>query len=332
MGSVLPVEGKIMANKRMKSLVDRYKARQGVLRIGAEYQPAIQAVKGEAPSLGRCARIYIPRYGRAIHTLSASETIAAFVAAAHPQIRDILEQRCLPPLPDINPVALYPEMRGRRLVGLPGTLAVAEQCGLLTFHPSFVSDDGCSRIPVPLTGDLLVILQDEDGLYAVNWTIKLDDSGFLERQNRRPLRRQSLGSQQMAEARLRIEMECYAQAGIPTHRVTGITFDKVLVANLRMCAAWLSRPTKLNLASQNEMIRCYRKIIDTEYSPLDLLEELMCRFNCLRQDCLTVFYQAVWYRQLQINLFRAVLFDAPMQSEKEAWYVKYAQFFSRSEK
>lgn len=323
-----------MANKRMKSLVERYKVRQGVPRIGAEYQPAIQAVKGEAPSLGRCARIFVPRYDRAIHTLSAAETAAVTVAAAHPRIRDILEQRCLPPLPDINPIALYPEMRGHRLPGLPGTLAVAEQCGLLAFHPSLLDDDGdeLSHVPLPLVGDILLILRDEDGLYGVNWTIKLDESGFLERQNRRPLRRQSLVSQQKAEARLRIETECYAQAGIPTRRITGITFDKVFVANLRMSMAWLSRPTRLTLVSQNEMIRCYRGIIDTKYTPLDLLEELMHRFDCSRQDCLTVFYQAVWYRQLQINLFRAVLFDAPMQSAKEEWYAKYAKFFSRSGK
>ncbi|WP_174876044.1 hypothetical protein [Vogesella oryzae] len=321
-----------MASNRLKIFVDRYKTRQGVPRIGAEYQPAIQAVKGEAPSLGRCARLYFPRYGRVIHTLSAPETAAAFVAAAHPRNRDILEQRCLPPLPDINPLALYPEMRGRRIEGLPGTLAIAEQCGLLAFHPSFLSDDRCSRIPVPLTGDLLLILRDEDGLYAVNWTIKLNNSGFLERQNRRPVRRKSLASQQKAEARLRIESECYAQAGIPTHRVTGVTFDEVLVANLRMCAAWLSRPTKLNLASQNAMISCYCKIIDTNYSPLDLLEKLMLRFDCSRQDCLIVFYQAVWHRQLQINLFRSVMFDTPLQSAKEEWHVKYAQYFSRSGK
>lgn len=316
---------------RLEKLFERYNERQGVLQIGSEYQPAIRAVRGEAPSMSRCCRIWFALHGRELHTLSLSETCAAIVAFFHPGLVDLLEQRCLPTDPECHPASLYPEMSGTLLPGLSGTVAIAEKLGLSKYHPRFVCEDeiGRYRVPVPFVGDLLLILKDQNGLYAVNWTVKASEAGFKESLNRRPVKRQSLQSQERAEARLRIEVECYAEAGIPTHKIIRTTFSPILVANLKQCLIWLNRQTTLDPAAQQAMVADYAVIVGTELAPLDLLETLKQKYQCSRQDCCIVFHRAVWTRKLRINLFVPVLFDTPMREETEDPLVKYAHLFER---
>ncbi|WP_147426772.1 hypothetical protein [Trinickia fusca] len=320
-------------SSRLMALVRRYESRQGVERIGAQYQPAIKAVRGEAPSLSRCSQILSVRLQRSVHALSTTEAAATVVALHCPALVDLQEQRCLPLEPARNPASLY-EDASFDLLWLPGTIRVAERLELTKYQPRFVAEDaqGAYHVPVPLVGDLLLILRDAVGAYGVNWTVKLTEESFGEQQGLRPLRRRSPESVMRARARHQIEEVCYQEGGIPTHRVTRTTFDPTLVDNLRMLLPWDSRGAGLQQSQREEMVDAFRGIVGTECAPLDLLEDLGKQFRCERQDCLVVLYQAIWRRQLVVDLFKPVLVNVPLRPERTNPFDRYAQLFVRGAK
>jgi hypothetical protein len=320
-------------SSRLMALVRRYESRQGIERIGAQYQPAIKAVRGEAPSMSRCSQILSAKLKRSVHVLSATEAAAATVALHCPALVDLQEQRCLPLLPARHPALLY-ESANFDLAWLPGTIRVADRLDLTRYQPRFVAEDaeGPYHVPVPLVGDLLLILRDAIGVYAVNWTVKLTEESFDERQGQRPLRRRSPESLMHARARHRVEEVCYEEGGIPTHRVTRMTFDRMLVDNLRMLIPWDSRRTGLQQSQREEMVDVFRGIVGTERAPLELLEGLCKQFQCERQDCLVVLYQAIWRRQLVVDLFKPVLVNVPLRPERTNPFSQYAQLFVRGAK
>lgn len=320
-------------SSRLMALVRRYESRQGVERIGAQYQPAVKAVRGEAPSMSRCSQILSAKLQRSVHVLSTTEAAAAVVALHCPALVDLQEQRCLPLEPARHPAARY-ENASFDLLWLPGTIRVAERLELTKYQPRFVAEDaqGAYHVPVPLVGDLLLILRDAVGAYGVNWTVKLTEESFDERLGQRPLRRQSAESVMHARARHRIEEVCYEEAGIPTHRVTRTTFNRMLVDNLRMLMPWDSRRTGLQQSQREEMVDAFRGIVGTERTPLDLLEGLCKQFRCERQDCLVVLYQAIWRRQLVVDLFKPVLVNVFLKPERTSPFEQYAHLFARGAK
>lgn len=317
-------------SSRMMALVRRYESRQGIDRTGAQYQPAIKAVRGEAPSMSRCSQILSSKLQRSVHVLSSTEAAAAVVALHCPALVDLLEQRCLPLEPARHPASLYNDA-SPNLLWLPGTIRVAERLELTKYQPRFVAEDadGAYHVPIPLVGDLLLILRDAAGVYAVNWTVKRTEEAFLERQGLRPLRRRSHESVMHATARHRIEEVCYQECGIPTHRVTRATFDQTLVDNLRMLIPWDSRRTDLQELQREEMVSAFCGIVGTERAPLDLLESLGKQFRCERRDCLVVLYQAIWRRELIVDLFKPVLVNKPLRPERTNPFHRYAQLFAR---
>lgn len=316
---------------RLELQVRRYESRQGVPRIGAEYQPAIRAVRGEAPSLSRCSQIFSARLNRFIHVLSRTEAAAAMIALHCPALIDLQEQRCLPPEPSSHPASPYSGFSSCDLPMLPGTVRVAGQLGLFRFHPRFVTEDeeGPYYVPVPLVGDFLLILRDVGGAYAVNWNVKLTAEAFDERLGERPLRRRSAASVEKARARQRIEEVCYGAAGIPTHRVVGTTFDRTLVANLQQLIPWDSRRTNLQDNQREEMLDAFRGIVGSDRTPLDLLAGLCARLRCDRQDCFVVLYQAIWRRDLIVDLFKPILFNAPLRAQQTSPFELYSYLFAR---
>jgi hypothetical protein len=320
-----------MEELRFELLAHRYEARQGTHRTGAQYQPAIYATRGEAPSISRCSQIWSSKAQRNIQVLSTTEAAAAVFALYCPALVDLLEQRCLPLEPDVNPASLYSSPGLTRMPGMSGTLQVAERLGLTRFHPKFVAGDNNDRYhaPLPLVGDLLLILRDAAGAYAVNWTVKISEEAFGERLGKRPLRRRSPKSVDEANARHQLEEVCYRDAGIPTHRVVKATFDSTLIANLCQLVLWENRRTNLKDSARAEMVDDFRGIVGSGRSPLDLLDGLTKQFNCERHDCLVVLHQAIWRRELIFDLFKPFVINASLEKEKINPFQRYSHLFAR---
>lgn len=322
---------RVPKDSRFATLSRRFKTRQGVPRIGADYQPAIKAVRGEAPSLSRCSQIWSRQLRRHVHLLSRTEVAGALVALYCPFLVDLLEQRCLPVGPERNPVSFYSDSGPEELRWLPGTLETAERLGLIKFHPTFVAEDvnGPYRVPLSLVGDLLLVLRDSRGVYAVNWNVKLDERGFGERLGMKPLKRGGHSAAEQARARQCMEEECYRDAGIATYRVTGTTFERAFVANLGQIFPWDCRDLKIDSSRREAMVDEFRNIVDSERSPFDLMGEHCRRFCCDRRDFLTVFWQSIWRRELVVDLHQPVLIDRPLCAERIDPFEKYAKLFAR---
>ena len=320
-----------MEESRFEQLAHRYQERQGVHRTGAQYQPAIRATRGEAPSISRCAEIWSSQAQRKIQVLSTTEAAAAVFALHCPALVDLLEQRCLPVKPDVNPASLYTTPGLTRMPGMSGTLQVAERLGLISFHPKFTvrERDDEYAAPLPLVGDLLLILRDVAGVYAVNWSVKISEEAFGERLGKRPLKRRSQQNVEKANARHQLEELCYRDAGIPTHRVVKTTFNGRLIGNLCELVLWQKRRANLGDSERAEMVDAFRSIIGSDRTPLDLLDGLTKQFNCERYDCLVVLHQAIWRRELIVDLFKPFVINASLDEEKINPFQHYPHVFAR---
>lgn len=248
-----------------------------------------------------------------------------------PALVDLLEQRCLPVEPDVNPASLYMCQGLTRLAGMSGTLDVADRLGLTRFHPKFIAQEDGERYhaPLPLVGDLLLILRDQAGVYAVNWSVKISEEGFGEKLGKRPLKRRSPKSVEEARARHQLEEVCYRDAGIPTHRVVETTFDGTLIANLCQLVLWVRRRASLEDRERDAMVDAFRAIVGSDRTPLDLLDGLTKQFNCDIQDCLVVLHQAIWRRELIVDLFKTFVINGSLEKEKVNPFQRYSQFFAR---
>lgn len=317
-------------NSRLAVLAARYERRQGRMHIFREYEPAIQAVRGEAPSISRCSRIVAPRLGRRVHALSRTEAEAMLFALYCPELVDMQEQRCLPLDSSRHPVSPY-STDPAQLALLPGSVPTADQLGLIRFHPRFVDGPADARYHVPLqiVGDILLILCDKAGIYAMNWNVKRDENGFHERLGAKPLRRGSRRNEEKAKALFEIERTCYAKAGIPTRGVVSGSFDKNLIINLSHYHASYFQRTELSEDVQRAMIEAFRGILNSGCTPFDLSLRLCREFRCALGDCLTVFRQAIWNRRLLVDLFRPVVSTAPIHAETISPFERYAKFFAR---
>ena len=98
--------------------------RQARYRWGAEYEPAIKAVKGEAPPGSSPLAFFSRRLGRTMHALSIGEATFIALALYHPLVWDIHEQHVLHPYPADHPLAAHPLHRHQPWPSTTGTLRI----------------------------------------------------------------------------------------------------------------------------------------------------------------------------------------------------------------
>ena len=182
----------------------------------------------------------IGREGPDLVRLLRGELAAACLALYHPHLVDLQEQRALWPDATPHPLEDSPYDPLRRLPGLPGTMAIAEQLGYFRLLDQVRFPDPSDptlmhRAVMPLTGDFLLYMRDEDGChYCVNWSVKRTADDFHRRSIGTLRQRFSKSSMHREVARHLIEREYYAAAGIRTVQVASTDIPPELAANLRM--------------------------------------------------------------------------------------------------
>lgn len=112
----------------------RIKERQDELRWGPEYEPAIRAVRGEAPSLSGCGTLPCIPLQREIHALGWPEKVT-FSLAMYANPLDMHEQHVYYSTPMLHPLAYHPAYANLSWPKTEGTFALAEQLGVKHFHP-----------------------------------------------------------------------------------------------------------------------------------------------------------------------------------------------------
>lgn len=298
---------------------------------GSDYVPSILAVRGEAPAISNAYATKSVRFGRFIHLLSGPEQSAFLLAAHHPGLVGIQEQRMLSPEPRCHPLTDMPGEVAARLKPFKGVIDVADRLGCLARLPKL-------KVPVPqmpgikvdvifpYIGDLLLAIKDSSGsARCVNWSIKANEAGF-----KRPIEKSKWNIAEPAEnilMRHEIERTYYADAGIHTHFVASSSFDTHLINNLRLLYRYAQEPLDICEDVRQDMESRFQSCLAAGLPLSELLPRLVRQGVDAVHVALTCFYQSIWQRRLRVDLFRPILVDRPLHPEERDVLDVYAKLF-----
>ena len=319
-----------MSLQRLKTIYQR----QRNASWDTSYIPSMLATPREAPAISR-AYILTPAKlgGRETHLLSSAELSAALLGLYCPQVVGLQEQRMLSPEPTLHPLWTFPNIERDRLLPLQGVIEVADRLGCLDVLPKIWVPEPQSpsqKIPMvfPWLGDLLWAVTRGDGsVYCVNWSIKDTQEGFTRNTFKLSAKTKNIEAAETLLARHEIEETYYKDTKILTIRVAGENIDKHVRENLRQLFAHHRRKTTLNESQKNEVILKLQYGLQEGLSGKEVIEVLAARKGYSIADCCTLFYQAIWNRELRLDLFRPVLINCPMRPEIQDVAEKYADWF-----
>jgi hypothetical protein len=310
----------------------RMLASQREPRFGADYVPAIRAIRSEAPSVSHCAQLHYDKLGRSLHALSLSEVSALLVATYHPELVDVHEEKLLLPGPAPHPFHGHPMAQGASLRPLLGTLSVAERLedGRLHGRVTVVLGNDTVQIPAPYVGDLLLYLSDDSGPYCVNWSVKAraEDHG-MPGPGASAKRRYDTKALKRAQFRSALEQIYYADAGIRTQQVAGDQIDATMASTLRRLFGHAMRPCALSRDQYEDLLVLYVAGLHSGTPPLDIALTFANRWRLRREDCFRVMYDAIWRRRLRVDLFEPLMMDRPLRPERRDVLDVYADWFRR---
>ncbi len=321
-----------MATRINEKTYYRIVERQFFQRWGTEYDPAIRAVRGEAPTVSTASLLKCYRMRRQMHLLSRNEVRVAIVALHNPAVWYIREQQMLYWQDHPHFLHNHPESGVQAYLPMRGTWQIAESLGLRRFHPTVrvFSERHNSQVtvPFPFVGDLLLFLRDQQGSYAVNLTVKDQIEDF-----RRPFETLSRKSrEQQAEksiARHTIERLHYAAAGIRTEQVAGRLIPDQLFNNLRFLHGQYQQT---QLLSDKQLIAGYELCqagFDLERTPFEIGIKIDRGLGLRQGQGCAIVWRAAWERRIRVNLYTALLPDRRLEPEHTDPLKQYETWFSR---
>jgi hypothetical protein len=313
-----------MTATRLKEILRRQRAPV----FGAGYEPAIKATREEAPAGSRPATVWSRLLARDVHTLSVPEREALALLLYCPSLFELQEQRMLPFLPAPHPLRAHPGAKNESLRDFRGTLAIAEERGCLSFHPS-VNVDG-EEVPACWIGDLLGFFTDTHGTFCVNFNIKetreeftIPQVGVSVKTNRaRAIAREGF--------RHLVERELYSEVDIPTVEVAASELPPLLVANLLQLLLWQKREHLLTDEQVQIVLDGFNLGLVCRATPLDVMVSIEQTHGIPRYKQRIAFEQGIFARQIRVDLFESYIFvEKPMLPEKTDALVAYADWFRR---
>lgn len=297
--------------------------RQYPPRFGAQYIPSILATKQEAPAISKATQLPSRMLGRPFHALSDVEMRVLLLVeylgrtpslpGTTVSLLDAHEQKLIPFGVDEHPLARHPAAAGLVLPTIAGTLNVASDLGYLKYHPT-VLDDERRRVPYAWVGDCMLLPRDEAGPYCVNLTVKDSPEDFDHPICRR--RRRTEPSERSI-ARHKIEQKVYADAGIPTVRVVSADLHPSVIGNLWQMLTWQHREVSMPSGEKWEVIQAFKDAAKRAERPLDVMVVLRKEHRTSLDVLKSIFYQAVWTRELTLDLYQPVNMDEPMMTERQ---------------
>lgn len=318
--------------QRLKTILQR----QEPPRWGAEYIPSTLATREEAPAVSQASTLASATSGRTFHALSSPERAFILFALYHPYIFEVQEQRMLSRTPTRHPLDSCPMVEQSVRPSLRGTVTVAEDLGLLDHHPTFHFEyrDSTGKtqqkeVPFPYTGDILVFFRDSQGTAAANWSIKKSPADFQRPAFGSRKYRESAEGKAKTIARHYIEKVYYADADIPTLQLTPEDWSKELRANLEQLFSWHDRRMSVPAGLTPRIVNHFKYAIGSDHNAIDIAIQLASRHSLKLEDVKAVFYQAIWKRELRIDLFEPIAIDKPMLPEKSDPIEKYSHWLRR---
>lgn len=317
---------KFISFQRLKVILRR----QEIPRWGADYDPAIHATREEAPGMSWAAQVPSEKLGRTVHLLSSAETAIYFLAAYHPRLFDLHEQRMLPMVPTSHPLAGHPLAAGLALPPFKGTLDVVKRLGRT--HPAVTAEvDGTQfRPPFPYIGDQLLFLEDDQGPYCVNWTCKDRMESFNQRRPDDPIPKDPEKSKAYAQFRFAMERTLYSDAGIRTHAATKEEIPRRLLHNLRILYSSTMKPIPYAQRRRRDLVEEFRSCIDSGVPPNEIILRRTRGSLEETERMETLFFQAVFRREIRVELSEPIFTCKPLIRERSDVLKLFDHWFRRN--
>jgi hypothetical protein len=303
--------------------------RQRAPAFGLAYEPGIKATREEAPSGSRPATVWSERLGRDVHTLSGSERAVLAIILYCPWLFELQEQRMLPFIPAPHPLHGHPLATGLELKQFRGTLIVASELHHYALHP-FVKVSKDEEVPGCWIGDFLLFLNDANGPFCVNISVKSKRTEFTVPEVGVTIRTDMKRAAAKEKARHEVERYLYADVEIPTIEVASEELPSILVDNLLGLLLWQKRRPSLTPDQIQVAADAFNDGLERRASALEVISatELSHGINAYEQRI--VLMQGIFSRRIRVDLFESHFFvDRPMQPEMQNVLEVFGHWFRR---
>lgn len=321
---------KSISAARLKTMYSR----QDSPNWDSSYIPSILANPQEAPKISHAITLTPAKLkGRETHLLSIPERNAALLGLYHPQVIGLQEQRMLWPEAGNHPLWTFPGINKTDLPQIKGVIDVAERLGYIDLLPRLNVENSyepSNPIPVvfPWVGDLLWLVQPSpEKIYCVNWSVK---DTYLDFKRPAPPRLGKISTQNESRAvigRHEIENTYYKDAKIRTIQVADKAIDHHVSANLRQLFLHHRQELLLTAEQREEILYKYRAALDTSVPPSEVILIFLERGKYTKDQCRSLFFQAIWNRELRVDLFQPILINRPQWPEVRDVAEVYADWF-----
>lgn len=308
--------------------------RQQPAAFGAGYVPAIRAVREEAPRSSRFQEVWFKLFDRYISTLSVPERMVIHIILYCPWLWDVHEQWMLPYLPAPHPLRGHVLVSGLRLPDFRGTLTIADELGVLKFHPTVTckpreGEVVREEVPYPWLGDFLLFLKDSKGPFCNNITVKSTAEEFEVPQVGVKPSTDMIRAAAVERARHKVEEVLTNDVSIPTIRVAADRLNRVVVANLEQIYGWCKRKDPFSTEQRDEIVDTFREGVVSQIPALEVIHHLSVTHGYLPNDLKIVMYQAIWHRKIRIDLYQFFFTDHPLAPERTDVLDEFAHWFRR---
>lgn len=286
-------------------------------RYGDNYIPAFRATRTEGMSISRIGRLPMPNFQRDVHPQSAAEAVVMCWVAYQPEFIEALENRPCCPVPGLPILFGHPLADPANLKPSSGTAALAEQIGIK--HPATNDDvwrtrgeQGPRRDFYPLVSDLLAIFRTTPGIRAVNLFVK-KTAKELELSGR-------------ARELYWLEAAYYAEASIPTVKVSPDQLHPIVSTNLSICFTRARMPSSINRRQlQQALLYMEDRIFSS--APVSWERDLWERLGLLPEIQEWIFHYGVFHRRLRIDLSYGLARDTIHKPERVNYAAEFAARF-----
>jgi hypothetical protein len=314
--------------------LQQIRRRQPKVQWSPNYTAATFADPREAPGISTGTILRAKKLGsRELHTLSFSETCAAFLAVYNPNCFEVFDQLAMSTTPCPHLLFGHQHAAGLTLASFRGTLDVADRLGTLSKHPRIRAKIGPDPatwpiVPFPYVADLTLCLVDDGGPYVVDWPIKDKYEDFRRRGPRKSRSRPDEDDPAVVSRTL-LQRTFFSDAGIRSIEVVGRSIDFHVRCNLRELFLEESYPVTLSEPARVEVMSMCRENVGRDIPGYLLARQIARDHRIDEREAAALIKQGVWRRELRVDLFQPVLMDKPLRPEKIDVLSHYADWFKR---
>jgi len=176
----------------------------------------------------------------------------------------------------------------------------------------------------------MIFCRDELGPYCIDITVKksVDDFGRKHGEILRSGKKSEAASLR-EKNRHKIQDVLNQELGIKMVYVAGDSFDKKLRYNLTHLYKWHARETHLSDVERAYIIEELKECLVSGIPAIRIANAVCNEIGCAEYDFRTVYFQAIWRRELKPSLYSYLQIDAPMTPEIMSPVNEYAEFFTR---